>query len=377
LRSKLIYRSSALPPISRLEHSSTLRRRANLRSTLAAVVTLLTTSLERTYLALSRLTSPRLLGQILQVYNVPDSPSDGDELDGGSIADLRARCLAMHDARRRVLCSILAMDVKPEDPEWSKWRVVIRESSSLTGLLGGFTRELDRSLSEDEGDASTREGANVVFEPAELVSQSRLDHSRGLTALSTSLRLSSAKLSLLTNELASLLPNLPPADTDSLLTSYDSLGNDLHSLLDSWTLGRESLTHRTSSPGRDFDEGSICDSGLGVSLPDIISEKRKRDSCGDWGLGPQPILHELTGITEEPDPSETTSAEDSLAGESVLEGTAVGRLTGVSFARGTSRAERIERARREREEGMLRRKVEEERRRWVGELKDVLLQRGH
>lgn len=77
-------------------------------------------------------------------------------------------------------------------------------------------------------------------------------------------------------------------------------------------------------------------------------------------------MPELQGIFEEEGQQVVRVTE----GE-VFEGTALGRMLG---GRGV-RKERIERMRREREEGVERRRIMEERTRWVGELKDVLGQR--
>ena len=65
-----------------------------------------------------------------------------------------------------------------------------------------------------------------------------------------------------------------------------------------------------------------------------------------------PVLGELEGISEEME---------------VLEGTAKGWMGSL-----LSRSERIEKMRREREEIAEKRKMVEERGRWMGELKDVL-----
>ena len=85
---------------------------------------------------------------------------------------------------------------------------------------------------------------------------------------------------------------------------------------------------------------------------------RKRDSCGDWGIGftgvPSPTQGELDGITE--------------VEMEVLEGMASGRMDGGAL----NRSERIERMRKEREERVEKKRIAEERGRWVGELKDVL-----
>jgi Mysoin-binding motif of peroxisomes len=84
-----------------------------------------------------------------QVYNIDDTLST-DLPEIPSLADLKATCIAMHERRRQVLCAILAIHVEPYDPAWSTWRTVIRELDGLTRILADFTRELTRSLQDEE-----------------------------------------------------------------------------------------------------------------------------------------------------------------------------------------------------------------------------------
>ena len=182
------------------------------------------------------------------------------------------------------------------------------------------------------------------------------DHTRGLSSLSSSIRTITAKMSLLKQDVISSLSELPEASRQSVFDTYDSIGQDLHSLLNDWQSGRSdliSLLHPPPPTETDHDEGSVADSGLGVSIAST-ERARKRDSCGDWGVVFSPrvdsSIPEMEGIFE----------------EEILEGTALGRMV-----RGT-REERIEKVRIERESMAERKRIAEENGRWVGELKDVL-----
>src|SRR5271163_1282866 len=125
------HRSSALPPITRLEQSSTVRRCSNLRATLSASLTLASSSFQRTALSITPFTTTSLLRQMHQVYNIDDT-LPVDVPDAPSLADLKATCLAMHEKRRFVLCALLAIHVEPFDPAWSTWRTIIHELSTLS-----------------------------------------------------------------------------------------------------------------------------------------------------------------------------------------------------------------------------------------------------
>jgi hypothetical protein len=149
------YRSSALPPITRLEQSSTLRRCSNLRATLSASLTLASSSFQRTALSITPFTTTSLLRQMHQVYNVDDT-LPVDVPDSPSLADLKATSLAMHETRRLVLCALLAIHVEPFDAAWSTWRTVIHELSGLTRMLATFTNELTRALEDEQSTISRR-----------------------------------------------------------------------------------------------------------------------------------------------------------------------------------------------------------------------------
>jgi hypothetical protein len=164
-------------------------------------------------------------------------------------------------------------------------------------------------------------------------------------------------MSLLKQDVSSSLQSIPESSQQSVFDTYDSIGQDLHSLLHDWQSGRNDLI-RLLSPRNDTPEPdeSIADSGLGVSIAESNDNTRKRDSCGDWGIAfarvSSPAPGELEGISEETE---------------VLEGTAKGRMGSL-----LSRSERIEKMRKERDEIAEKRKMVEERGRWMGELKDVL-----
>jgi hypothetical protein len=182
--------------------------------------------------------------------------------------------------------------------------------------------------------------------------------SRGLSSLSSSIKSINAKMILVKQDITSTFSTLPDASRQNVFDVYDSIGQELHSLLNDWKSGRNELIHlfdpRSLSSPELEDQESIADSGLGISIAENIDESRKRDSCGDWGVGglSSPIVSELGDIFEE---------------EAVLEGTAKGRN-----ASNLTRAQRIEKAKKEREDAAEIKKIAQERVRWLGELKDVL-----
>jgi len=296
------------------------------------------------------------------VYNI-DEDIPVDLPDCPSLADLKGVCLAMHERRRMVLAALLSIGVEPFDPAWATWRSVVRELDGLTKILAEFTRELVRALDDEQRTIPPK--ARYLWVGFEIPPiRGRVlthDHTRGLTSLSTTIKTLSAKMSLLKSELSSSLPAFPPETRHTVFQTYDSIGQDLHSLLSDWQTGRTDLLRLfpPDEPEEEEEAGSVADSGVGTSLPEF-DPLNKRVSCGDWGI-------HVSRVTS-PVPSDLPE----IGEEGVIEGTARGRVqSGV-----LSRAERIERSRREREVEAERRRVAVERTRWVGELKDVLGRRG-
>jgi len=192
------------------------------------------------------------------------------------------------------------------------------------------------------------------------------DHTRGLTSLSSNIKTLSAKMALLKSEMTASLTNLPESSRNAIFETYDSIGQDLHVLLTDWSSGRTDLL-RLFPTASDEDtlaeevEGSVADSGLGTSVAEMYDPLNKRISCGDWGIS-IPRVNSPVSTGELADIGEETG---------IYEGTARGRMSSGVL----SRAERIERVRREREEAMERKRIAVEQNRWVGELKDVLERR--
>jgi len=190
---------------------------------------------------------------------------------------------------------------------------------------------------------------NVDFDIPSSIPRNLPDHARGLSFLSANVRTITAKMTLLKQELSSSLHTLPEDQRQSVFDTYDSIGQDLHSLISDWQSGRADLVALLSPPGPSpkDDTESTADSGIGISIPE--TEPQKRESCGDWGVSfSSPISSDLDDINE-----------------AIVEGLAKGRG-------GLTRAERIEKARREREELAERKRIAEDRAQWMGELKDVL-----
>src|ERR1700738_4791516 len=124
----------------------------------------------------------------------------------------------------------------------------------------------------------------VVFETPAAPGRPQPHHGRGLTSLSTSIKTITAKMSLLKQDISTSLTTLPDTSRQGIFDTYDSIGQDIHSLLSDWQSGRTDLI-RLIQPEEDIPRGhartvSIADSGLGVS---IAETERKRESCGDWG----------------------------------------------------------------------------------------------
>src|SRR5271154_4249158 len=88
------------------------------------------------------------------------------------------------------------------------------------------------------------------------------DHTRGLTSLSTNIKTITAKMSLLKQDITTSLPTIPEQSQQSIFDTYDSIGQDLHSLLKDWQSGRNELINlvsSTSSSPIEHEESTLVD----------------------------------------------------------------------------------------------------------------------
>ncbi|BFZ62189.1 hypothetical protein YB2330_003271 [Saitoella coloradoensis] len=375
--------SSPLPPIARLELHTRSRRCALLRSTLAASIALAASAHSRAYAGLKELARPQDLYALRDMFNIPDYEESeaGDETesvrtvdDPESLSALKAAFHKMHLRRREGLCCLLAADAGDAE-ERPRWKALCEQVKILGDLMEQLNGEMRRAIDEDE------RRLDIPLTPllGSSGSGDRLKtHIRGISALSHTLRSVTAKMHIVREDSARLLQGNPEPDSqEELLSQYDSIGQDLRSLMADWEKGRPSLTNLFSksslqSPTLEPASPSGSMPGLSVSntteteevAPTLRAKRSPRPRPDSWMISvgaPSPL-----GLYTDDDDDK----------EKVFEAIAEDPRQKLREGPRPTRAERIEQMKKDREAAEIQKKDREVGKNVVLELKDVLELRG-
>ncbi|KAG0638656.1 Mysoin-binding motif of peroxisomes-domain-containing protein [Tuber brumale] len=250
--------STPLPPITRLERDSQTRRCARLRRSLLSAFSLGIPPHIQACMSLRHLTQEIDLEKYYDIYDIrrEDVQNIEAEIDNGEFDDmeslkaLKALVHRLHTVRRMFLCCLLALEADGRHPDFNKWRITVEQLRTLGSLVGELGSEIKRILGEEE----------QFFVPPTPKSPMSPENERyrgqlrKLNSLSQALRGLQAKMHVLREESDRTLKEstgLIDFGPD-LLIHYDSIGADLHALVNEWEDGRSflamSLDRNASSP---------------------------------------------------------------------------------------------------------------------------------
>ncbi|CAZ84525.1 unnamed protein product [Tuber melanosporum] len=250
--------STPLPPITRLERDSQTRRCARLRRSLLSAFSLGIPPHIRACMSLRHLTQEIDIEKYYDIYDIrrEDVQNIEAEIDNGEFDDmeslkaLKALVHRLHTVRRIFLCCLLALEADGLHPDFNKWRITVEQLRTLGSLVGELGSEVKRILGEEE----------QFFVPPTPKSPMSPENERyrvqlrKLNSLSQALTGLHAKMHVLREESDRTLKEstgLIDFGPD-LLIHYDSIGADLHALVNEWEDGRSflamSLDRNASSP---------------------------------------------------------------------------------------------------------------------------------
>ncbi|KAL7272079.1 hypothetical protein RUND412_005130 [Rhizina undulata] len=267
------YRLSApLPPITRLERDSQTRRCARLRKAILSSLTLAIPPHSRACTALRHLTQGIDLEKYYDIYDIQKEDLeelaigvDSDEFDDmESLKALKALLHRLHTARRVFLCSLLALDADGCSVDYNKWGIVVDMLQMLGNLMGELGGELQRIMAEEEEFAVPPTPKSPMSNTPE--NERFRGQLRKLNSLSQALRGLQAKMHVLREESDRTLRDSSDYSEfgHHLLAHYDSIGSDLHALVDEWENSRSLLA--TS-----LDRQDRANSSSPHSSPDSLS----------------------------------------------------------------------------------------------------------
>lgn len=240
-------RSTPLPPITRIERESQTKRCSRMRRSVLSSLKLSIPAHIRAFNMVQKFAIENDMAKYHDIYDV--SLSDLEELNIGvnedefadmeSLKALKALLHRLHTIRRVFLCCLLALDAKGNGQDFPKWRSAVEQLNSLSELMAELSRELRRVLTEEEQFAIPPTPKLPLSPSSERV-RGQL---RKMNSLSQALRGLQAKMHVLREDSDRCLQD--SADFSEfgteLLAHYDSIGADIHSLVEEWESSRAAL----------------------------------------------------------------------------------------------------------------------------------------
>ncbi|KAL8787268.1 MAG: hypothetical protein Q9213_002316, partial [Squamulea squamosa] len=234
--------SSPLPPVTRLDERSHTRRCAQLRRVLQRLLTLLSASYYRAFEELKPLAVELDLEKYLDIYEISRSNIAEFEilkdLDQFAIGDDALKTLKMgfhklHLVRKLFFCSLLALGADGGKLDFARWSAATRIMENLSAETAEASQNVDDLYGAEE-DISVAAAPRVPLSPGRERMRSQM---RKLNSLSQGIRGLQARLQTLREDADKLASNSTHQSTTTT-ARYDSIGDELNSLLKEWQEGR-------------------------------------------------------------------------------------------------------------------------------------------
>lgn len=339
--------SVPLPPVTRMEQSSSTRRCIRLRKSLRSAFASTLPALAAACQSLQSSVDEDDLERYLDVYDVNNGDvqqatagyreDEFEDLEG--LKAIRNHQHRFTTFRRLFLCSLLSLGADGSGLDFARWRTAGESIQQLLECIAEASDKIVRILSEEDsfgimspispGSVSPIPGAQPAMTPTR---QRLREQFRKLATLSTGIRSLQAKMQVLREEsqLALSTPsgsststitfldgrtdNIDTATDDdmqlvelgnSLLAHYDAIGSDLKSLVNAWDSGRTGLTLSLERAERRVSRASGVSTSTGLRSPAIslggLTAVEEVLGVGVGGGTPDDALKALEGDSTAPD----------------------------------------------------------------------------
>lgn len=152
------YRSSPLPPISRLEDRSQTRRCSRLRRNLGSSLTTIIPSYQLACDIIKPLAEKNDLEKYFDIYDISEADvreaatelTAEESSDLESLKTLKLLAARFHLIRKIFLCCLLALDADGGRPDFLRWSAAVDEIETLNTATGEADSQLRRVLGETE-----------------------------------------------------------------------------------------------------------------------------------------------------------------------------------------------------------------------------------
>ncbi|KAI9374821.1 proliferating cell nuclear antigen [Aspergillus egyptiacus] len=278
--------STPLPPVSRLEDQTQIRRCLRLRRTVSqCFYTMLETYLEAQR-ALQPLTDSANLAKYYDIYDISEADllevettfANRETEDQYSLRGLRTLFGRLYLIRKSILCCLLALGADGGGSDIMRWSTAVEQMRNLATVTGDNMQKMTSILNEEDR-------VDDVISPSPLPTASpgkdriRAQY-RKLNSLSQGIRALHAKMHVLKEISTTDLERTDAGEMEAnLLAQYESIGTDIRGLLQEWEAGKSSLM---------------------ASLEKDSISSRSRPPSGLFPVSPTPSLGGTTAVEGSP-----------------------------------------------------------------------------
>ncbi|KAL2813800.1 Mysoin-binding motif of peroxisomes-domain-containing protein [Aspergillus cavernicola] len=278
--------STPLPPISRLEDQTQIRRCLRLRRTVSqCFYTILESYIEAQH-ALQPLTDNANLAKYYDIYDISQTDlmevettfADRETEDQYSLRGLRTLFGRLYLIRKSILCCLLALGADGDGSDIMRWSTAVDQMRALATVTGENMQKMTSILNEEDR-------LDDLIPPSPLPtaspSKDRLRAQfRKVNSLSQGIRALHAKMHILKEVSTTDLERTDTGEMEAtLLAQYESIGTDIRDLLQEWEAGKSSLV---------------------TSLDKDYNASRSRPPSGLFPLSPTPSLGGTTAVEGSP-----------------------------------------------------------------------------
>ncbi|KAL4993846.1 Mysoin-binding motif of peroxisomes-domain-containing protein [Aspergillus recurvatus] len=279
------YRSTPLPPISRLEDQTQVRRCLRLRRIVSECFYSMLDHYIQAQHALQPLTDSANLAKYYDIYDISQEDlveietafADRETEDQFSLRGLRTLFGRLYLVRKSILCCLLALGADGGGSDIARWSTAIEQMRNLTKVTGENMQRMTSILNEEDRAADVPPSPLPIASPGKDGLRAQY---RKLNSLSQGIRALHAKMHIF-KEMSTT--DLDRADTSeleaSLLAQYESIGTDIKGLLQEWESGKSSLMNS-------LDKDSV--------------PTRSRPPSGLFPVSPTPSLGGTTAVEGSP-----------------------------------------------------------------------------
>ncbi|KAL4989496.1 Mysoin-binding motif of peroxisomes-domain-containing protein [Aspergillus falconensis] len=239
--------STPLPPISRLEDQTQVRRCLRLRRIVSECFYSMLNHYIQSQHVLQPLTDSANLAKYYDIYDISQEDlievetafAERETEDQFSLRGLRTLFGRLYLVRKSILCCLLALGADGGGSDIARWSTAIEQMRNLTKVTGENMQRMTSILNEEDRAADVPPSPLPTASP----SKDRLRAQyRKLNSLSQGIRALHAKMHIFKEMSTSDLDRTDTSELEaSLLAQYESIGADIKGLLQEWESGKSSL----------------------------------------------------------------------------------------------------------------------------------------